>query len=402
MAITPDGADPLIYPESESSLGYDPVQARRPQFRTEIQRAMRSRKPVVTGPYPLWQKELGLAAVQALYRKDAFWGLTSVVLDLSPLLAEAGLAPSPPGLEVALQDRSDRLFYGRKGVLEGAPALKKIDLPEGSWKLAAIPEGGWNAAVAGPLLQFRAITLVPVLLLTALFSLLAGYSARLRLAVRQRTEELQRSLVNRREAEEHLTRAIENMRRTLRATLEALALAVETKDPCMSGHHRRVADLARTIATEMNLPGETIESIRTAATVHDIGKISLPAEILGKPAKLLETEFSLIKTHPQAGYDILKDVNYPWPVARVVWQHHERMDGSGYPLGLSGKDILMEARVLAVADVVEAMASARSYRPTPGLERAMEEIQAQRGTLYDPDVVDACIRIFREKDFRLA
>ncbi len=139
-----------------------------------------------------------------------------------------------------------------------------------------------------------------------------------------------------------------------------------------------------------------------AAFLHDIGKISLPAEILSKASRLSEVEFSLIKTHPQNGYDILKEIEFPWPVARMVWQHHERLDGSGYPLGISGEDILLGARIIAVADVVEAMASDRSYRPMPGLEKALEEIGAQKGVLYDPAVVDACLRIFREKDFRLA
>jgi len=138
-----------------------------------------------------------------------------------------------------------------------------------------------------------------------------------------------------------------------------------------------------------------------AAIVHDIGKISLPAEILSKPSQLAEVEFNLVKTHSQKGYDILKEIEFPWPVARMVWQHHERMNGSGYPLGISGEEILLGARVLAVSDVVEAMTSPRSYRLTPGLERALEEIATNRGTLYDPAVVDACLRIFKEKDFRL-
>ena len=173
--------------------------------------------------------------------------------------------------------------------------------------------------------------------------------------MRQRTGALQRSLTDRREAEEQLNRTLDNLRQAMGATLTTLALAVETKDPCTAGHQKRVADLARTIAMEMGLSEETIEGIRMAAIIHDIGKISLPAEILNKPGKLSEAEFQLIKTHPQTGYDILKEVEFPWPVARIVWQHHERLDGSGYPLGLKGEEILPEARVLAVADVVEAM-----------------------------------------------
>ena len=253
-----------------------------------------------------------------------------------------------------------------------------------------------------PLLQFRGITLAIVLLLTVLVYLLISYRARLKLAVQERTGDLQRSLTNHREEEEILNRTLGNLRRAMRATLEVQARAVEMKDPYTSGHQRRVADLARTIAMEMGHPEEVIDGIRMAAVVHDIGKLLMPAEILNKPAKLTEAEFSQIKKHPQAGYDILKDIEFPWPIARMVWQHHERLDGSGYPLGLTGEEILPEARILAVADVVETMASHRAYRPAPGLEKALEEINAQRGILYDPAVVDACIRIFREKDFRLA
>ena len=134
--------------------------------------------------------------------------------------------------------------------------------------------------------------------------------------------------------------------------MNTLALAVETKDPYTSGHHKRVADLARAIATEMGLSEETLDGIRMAAALHDIGKITLPAEILSRPSKLSEAELNLIKTHSQKGYDILNDIEFPWPVARIVYQHHERMDGSGYPLGLKGEEILPEARLLAVADVV--------------------------------------------------
>ncbi len=397
LSVAPEGMSPMVYPATETVPGGD----RRQQFKNDLQRAGRLRKPVISGPHPLPPKTMGLTILQVSFRGDLVWGATSMVLELSPVLAEAGLEPGPDDLELVLQDRSDRVLLGNKTTLEGSPVLKKIDLPDGTWKLAAIPRQGWKAAVARPLLQFRAVTAALVLLLTALISLLAGQGARLRLSVRQRTAELQRALDNHRDQEEHLNRTIENLRRTMRATLEAQAHAVETKDPHSSGHQRRVADLARTIATEMGLPETMIEGIRMAAVIHDIGKIGIPAEVLGKPGRLSEEEFNLIRNHPQAGYDILKEVDFPWPVGRMVWQHHERMDGSGYPLGISGDEILMEARVLAVADVVEAMASDRAYRPMPGLEKGLEEIQTRRGILYDPAVVDACIRIFKEKDFRL-
>jgi HD-GYP domain-containing protein (c-di-GMP phosphodiesterase class II) len=178
-------------------------------------------------------------------------------------------------------------------------------------------------------------------------------------------------------------------------------MIVETRDPYTAGHQRRVADLARSIATEMNLSVDQINGIRMAATIHDLGKISVPAEILSKPTKLTALEFSLIKTHPQSGYDILKDIDFPWPVARIVLEHHERMNGSGYPNGLTGDNLLMESRILSVADVVESMGSHRPYRPSLGIEAALEEIEKNRGTLYDNTVADACLRLFREKGYQL-
>ncbi len=180
-----------------------------------------------------------------------------------------------------------------------------------------------------------------------------------------------------------------------------MAIVVESRDPYTAGHQRRVADLARSIASEMGLSKDRIEGIRTASSIHDIGKISVPAEILSKPIKLSDAEFSLIKIHSQAGYDILKDIDFPWPVARMILEHHERINGSGYPWGLKGKDLLIESKIIAVADVVEAIASHRPYRPSLGLETALEEISVNRGVLFDNNVVDACIRLFRENGYRL-
>jgi PAS domain S-box-containing protein len=194
---------------------------------------------------------------------------------------------------------------------------------------------------------------------------------------------------------------VERIRKALGSTVQAIAVTVETRDPYTAGHQRRVADLARSIATEMNLPAEQIDGIRMAATIHDLGKISVPAEILSKPTKLTALEFSLIKTHAQSGHDILQDIDFPWPVAKIVLEHHERMDGSGYPNGLSGDNILMESRILAVADVVESMASHRPYRPSLGIEAALEELEKNKGTLYDNTVADACLRLFREKRYKL-
>lgn len=211
-----------------------------------------------------------------------------------------------------------------------------------------------------------------------------------------------RDITERMQAEEKLKRTLTSLRRAVGTTIQVMVSAVEARDPYTAGHQMRSSDLARAIATEMGLAEECIEGIRMAAVIHDIGKLSVPSEILTKPTKLTNIEFSLIKEHAQKGYDILKNVESPWPLAQIVYQHHERMDGTGYPRRLKGDEILMEARVLAVADVVEAIASNRPYRPAFGIEPALEEIEKNRGVLYDATVVDACVRLFRQKGYFLA
>lgn len=208
-------------------------------------------------------------------------------------------------------------------------------------------------------------------------------------------------ITERREAEEKLESTLRNLRKTISGTIQAIIQVVERRDPYTAGHQRRVADLARSIATEMDLSYDMIDGIRTAAMMHDIGKISVPAEILSKPGSLGRFEFGLIKEHSKTGYEILKDVEFPWPIAEIVYQHHERLDGSGYPRGLKGPDQLLEARIIALADVVEAIASHRPYRPSLGIEVALDEIKSRKGTLYDPAVVDAALRLFETKGYRL-
>ncbi len=208
-------------------------------------------------------------------------------------------------------------------------------------------------------------------------------------------------ITERKQAEKQLQDTLESLRKAVGATMQVMVAAVETRDPYTSGHQKRSADLARAIAAEMGLPPEKIEGIRMAGSIHDIGKLSIPAEILSKPTKLSEIEFSLIKEHAKKGYEMLKDVESPWPLAEIVHQHHERMDGSGYPRNLKGDDILIEARILSVADVVEAMASHRPYRPGLGVDAALNEIEKNRGIFYDNAVADACLRLFREKGFKL-
>lgn len=181
-----------------------------------------------------------------------------------------------------------------------------------------------------------------------------------------------------------------------RQTIELIASVSELRDPYTAGHQKRVAGLAKFMAMKMGLSPERVDAVEMASLIHDVGKIKVPAEILSKPGPLDEVERLLVETHPQAGYNLLKDIDFPWPVAEIVLQHHERLDGGGYPQGLKGKEILQEARIIAVADVVEAMASGRPYRKALGIEAALKEIKSGRGTLYDEEAVDACLALFEE------
>jgi response regulator RpfG family c-di-GMP phosphodiesterase len=206
-------------------------------------------------------------------------------------------------------------------------------------------------------------------------------------------------IVDRQTAE--LKESEKKLKSNLVESVGLLAAMVEMRDPYTAGHQHRVAEIAVAIARDMQLPEEQIEGIQLAGVLHDVGKIRVPAEILSKPARLSLTEFSLVKEHPQHGYDLLKNVDYPWPIAQIVLQHHERMDGSGYPQGLEADQILLEARIIAVADVVESMMTHRPYRPALGIDVALKEIEEHRGTLFDPAAVDACIKLFREQGFKL-
>ena len=200
--------------------------------------------------------------------------------------------------------------------------------------------------------------------------------------------------------EEKLKENFERWQKALDGTIQAIAMIAEKRDPYTAGHQRRVGQLSSAIAQEMNLSSEKINIINMAAAIHDIGKISVPVEILVKPIKLSTIEFDIIKIHSQTGYDIVKNIEFPWPIARIILQHHERMNGSGYPNNLKGDEILLEARILGVADVVEAMSSNRPYRPALGTKKALEEIEKNKGILYEPEVVDACIKLFKEKGFK--
>jgi PAS domain S-box-containing protein/putative nucleotidyltransferase with HDIG domain len=208
-----------------------------------------------------------------------------------------------------------------------------------------------------------------------------------------------RDISERKRVEEELQLSLGRLRHSIEEAVEAMAMTVEIRDPYTAGHQRRVAQLVQAIATEMGLPQEQIDGVKLAAIVHDIGKIYIPAEILSKPGRISAIEMTMIRTHPQVGYDILKTIEFPWPIADAVRQHHERWDGTGYPNGLVGEESILEARIIGVADVVEAMSSHRPYRPALGITQALQEIEEHRGTVYDPQVVDACLRLFRTQGF---
>ena len=209
-----------------------------------------------------------------------------------------------------------------------------------------------------------------------------------------------RDISERKRVQEESRQSTERLIGAMEHAIQAMAIIVEMRDPYTAGHQQRVTQLACAIARQMGLPEEQISGLRLAGLIHDIGKVRVPAEILTNPDGLSEPEFMMIKAHPQLGYEILRGIDFPWPVAQIVLQHHERMNGSGYPSGLSGEDIIIEARILAVADVVEAMASHRPYRAALGIDKALEEISQKMGVLYDSKVVDACLQLFKRKGFK--
>ena len=208
-----------------------------------------------------------------------------------------------------------------------------------------------------------------------------------------------RDITRHKRTEADLRASWSRLQKALAGTIEAMRLTIETRDPYTAGHQRRVSQLSCAIAQDLGLPQEQIDGLRMAGDIHDLGKIYIPAQILSKPGYLTDIEFSILRMHAQVGYDILKSIEFPWPLAQIIYQHHEKLDGSGYPNNLKDGEILLEARIIGVADVVEAMSSHRPYRPSHGVEKALEEITQNRGRLYDAAVVDGCLGLFREKGF---
>ena len=218
-------------------------------------------------------------------------------------------------------------------------------------------------------------------------------------AARQRVAELEQLEAERQLVADKLAASLAKLRGAMEETVQAMAQTVETRDPYTAGHQLRVARLGRAIAERMSLPKDIQDATRLAGVVHDVGKLYVPSEFLSKPTRLSDLELAIIRRHPEVGYNILKGIEFPWPVAQIVLQHHERNDGSGYPQGLHGEDILLEARILGVADVVEAMSSHRPYHPALGLDAALREVTEHQGVLYDQEVVGACVELIGEGGF---
>jgi len=216
----------------------------------------------------------------------------------------------------------------------------------------------------------------------------------------EKAAKLEKIVVRDNQLEKELQQSYEKLQKFIEGIAYIIAEIVEIRDPYLIGHHQRVSKLATAIAQEMKLPQDKIEGVRFASLVHDVGRVNLPTEIVSKPSKLVEVEFNLVKNHPRIGYEILKKVDFPWPIAEIVFQQYEKIDGSGYPRGLKGAEILIEAKILGVANVVEAMSSYKSYRPALSIDESLTEISKHENILFDPEVVDACLKLFKEKGFK--
>lgn len=217
----------------------------------------------------------------------------------------------------------------------------------------------------------------------------------------ERTKLIEENLHYQEHLEYMVDERTEKLQRALDGTLQVIIASVELRDPYTAGHQKKVAELARAIAVEMNLEEVTIAGLYRAGMIHDVGKLAVPTEILAKPTKLTDPEYELIKGHPEAGYNILKNIDFPWPIADIILQHHEFLDGSGYPNGLKGNEIRIEARILTVADVVDAIASHRPYRASLGVDFAFQVLEQDKNIKYDPKVVAACIKLFKDKNYKL-
>ena len=388
-----------------------------------VREVMRTHKPVVSDVFKLVQGYTGVTFHVPVFKGKTYDGSLAIVILFDYitkkylqeiLIGEDGYAwlisrkgvelycPVPGHIGKTVQETSGRfpdviamageMMQGKEGLatyeydwIRGARTAKVrkyaaytvVTLPGNFWSIvAATPESDVLKSMEA--FRNRWFLIISVLLVVILLFSFSLFKA---MIIIREEDQRQKEYVR--------------LRSALEATVQAIALTVETRDPFTAGHQRRTADLAMAIGAEMGLTDDRLEGIRIAGTIHDIGKISVPVEILSKSRQLSEIEFALIRTHPRAGYEILKEIEFPWPVAEMVLQHHERLDGSGYPQGLKAEGILREASIIAVADVVETIASHRPYRPANSIEAALEEIAGNRGILYAPDIVDACLKLFR-------
>jgi hypothetical protein len=393
-----------------------------------VREVMRTHKPVVSDVFTLVQGYTGITFHVPVFKKKIYDGSLAIMILFDYitkkyldeirigldghawLISRKGVelyCPVPGHIGKTIQETSGRfpdviamaaeMMKGKEGVttyyydrIRGQKM--EVIRKHAAYTSITIPGSFWSVAVATPesdvlktmeAFRNRWFLIIAVLVMTILLFSYSFFKAMIIIREEDRRNE------------EYV-----RLHRALDATVQAIALTVEARDPYTAGHQRRTADLARAIAAEMGLAKERIEGIRIAGSIHDIGKISVPAEILSKQRRLSEIENALIRTHPRAGYEILKEIEFPWPVAEMVLQHHERLDGSGYPQGLKAEGILREASIIVVADVVEAIASHRPYRPADSIETALEEIARNSGILYAPDIVDACLKLFREKGYR--
>jgi PAS domain S-box-containing protein len=325
--------------------------------------------------------------INALQKSEEKYRLVVENANEAILITQNGLLKYVNPMTLKLLGYSEDLLTSRPFV--------EIIHPEDRERLFEAHSRGMRGEEIQPVYQFRTISRDGTFRLADLHAIMISWEGK------PATLNYITDITDREKADEERQKGVERLRKALGATIRAITVTVETRDPYTAGHQRRVADLSRAIATEMGLESNQTDGIRMAGVIHDLGKIAIPAEILSKPSKLSEVEYRLIKIHPRAGYDILKDIEFSWPVAQIVLQHHERINGSGYPAGLKGEEILIEARIIAVADVVEAIASYRPYRPSLGIEKALEEITHKKGILYDPEVVNACLRLFNEKNYKM-
>ncbi len=339
---------------------------------------------------PFDERELQTAIEMAFYKAQMYSRLREREEWLSTILKSIGdgvIATDPAGRIAFLNPLAERLTGWPQEEALQRPAAEVLDLVEDVGTAAASGPG----AVEESVLRTRTGQVVPIE--KTVSPLPPGKRGGAGSVL------IFRDITRRRRADAEIKESRGRLEKALSGTVQALSMTIELRDPYTAGHQRRVGRLSDAIARELALPFTRIEGIRMSGDIHDIGKIYVPAEILSKPGHITAIEYSIIRNHAQAGYEILRTIDFPWPLAEIVHQHHERLDGSGYPAGLTGDKILLEAKILAVADVVEAMSSHRPYRPSFGIEAALDEVFKNRGRLYDAAIVDACLRLFREKEF---